>query len=493
NNPKFKTALDLLASFMSRHQNLAGRWNEFTGNPIAISLFESMGMKSGDLDEWGNNPKFKTALDLLASSETTIGHVPGSLTRREDFWMFTTWIGSQAQKVRLGLATGSIPDVVFEGRYSGRAIWRVESRGGGRPNLYFTVVEGFVAGCFSHDPRSIGALMDAFDGLAPSVEDILDPLPPPTGSPSPLDRGWYRNRAAATQPTFAFSLKQFSRDGAEVSLRFPGLDLSDADPVASLKAGELIGLMGDLPEAVIASDARTLGRWLGKVESRPWNDLLGVVDVFRQPVPMTLAIFGHDYSGRYKGLRMPTVLLGVQKSAADDGPAWVQQTLDYFNRQYKLGLITREVQEGGRSLYVVETALDNGYAKLAREERYAYTFLDEWCFLSTNLKALKQLVQRHDAPEAAEAEPVPWIHLWQSRSGEDYFSLDLMRGAKTMRNTFAVYAIMLGSEDPSRRDALVKQMENVQSWVDALSTFEFLQARVRKSEDLEIDLRFGPR
>ena len=115
------------------------------------------------------------------------------------------------------------------------------------------------------------------------------------------------------------------------------------------------------------------------------------------------ALLGGDYSGRLKGfvkkeqqwllrkgLKVPAVVVMVPVRDIDSVEPMVGWILDRLNQRYHLGLITHPLDVRGHQVYAIEATGDNQYAQFGRNERIAYTMVDNWLVLCSNAKSLQR-------------------------------------------------------------------------------------------------------
>ncbi|MBU0679361.1 MAG: hypothetical protein KJ626_14775 [Verrucomicrobia bacterium] len=472
-------------TFLSTHQDLAGRWDDFRANPLAQSLFHTLGVSSGEIDALSADPNFRETLRRLASDELVLGYVPEFGFSRDPAWIFVSWIGRQDVLLRWILGSGKISECELLGRKSGWNMWSVVSPGLSNAQFtQFAVGEGVLIGCISKDPRGIRFVLDAYDGRMPSVSGnpgFADQMVEWRHSENP-DKGWYR-REGESVPGLLYELKNVDSHGFEGSLVWDTALAGDNSVGATGRFPTLNRLFGDLPVALLMMNSEPLVEWLPRNTDSVWmhavRELLAA-DVHKTAVA---GLFTDDYSGRYMGIKLPGLVLAVQADGHDAARQTILGLLDVLNAKHQLGLIAREAVADNHVVYMIESTSQNLYSKLSYRERIACTYLDGWLLVSSNYDTLQKLLSRYAGKSSPDDRTPVWAVGVGDTNSAGYGWIDLMKGGKSIRLALSAYSFRLAlKESRGESEQRRERIGTAKAWIDALAPLKVCSLRLNTAE-----------
>ncbi len=465
------------ATFVTLHYNLAGRADVFLRNPLTRSLLLALGLEEDALAALVRDPESRRWLQRLLARDLIITYTPDLAWTGRPAWIFGGWVGGAGQRLRLTLPLAGDPALRAAGQHGGRTIYELKARDlqvSGR--IWFALAEGALIGCISSDPRDLAVILDMYDRRKPAeARRYLDELGKMTcGHPEALDKGWFRVGSGRDARVWAYSLSRLE-PLAMAGVCCVNLPLRGPDSAARPADDAALGrLLGNLPLALLelpAATAQDLLRHVPPAWAVPIMETLGNVGGDR----LFLAVLGDEYSGRFRGLKVPGLVAGVPGADELVSRQALAALLDKFNRQYRWGLIAQEEPAGERRLAVVESTSGTAYAQLGPRERLAYAFCPPWLLAGSNAETLAALLARHDRSEAqAEARAGPWRAALAAEPNAGFCWLDLDRGGKTLRLVLTAYAMKLLFEDPDRSQDLRGQLNEAKAWIDALAPLRTL-------------------
>lgn len=486
------------ATFVTRHRDLAARWESFSKNPLTRSLLASLGIEPSALKDLTEDPESRAWFEKLASRDVVLAFVPVLGDHGEPVWVLSSWVGGRSQRMRWSLSWRRVPGFTPQKRHRGRMYWRVDSPFL-RPGVTLTIAfeEGMLIGCMSRHADTMQDLLDTYDGILPSVAADKD-LPragswcSKGGAP---DCGWV-DVSGLVGPK-ASSPSVVSYEFSEVMPTcLVGRACGEApfevaaSPLEGLKTGGLDRLLGDLPIAVTVFRTSLL-RPFTEAKVRPlWLHLLGEHIYDQKADMMAGALLAGDYGGRFKGIKIPALVVAMPVSDADAALAWMAQALDRLNARYRWGLIPHEIPLPNGRVFAVDGTGEGAYAALALEEKAGYAVCGHWLLLASNAGCLTKLVERYDRDEAATgAGSARWNQGLNEVPAPCYGWIDLARGGKTLRLAVTTYSLKLLMEDPRGSQKSRQRLNEAKAWIDSFAPLETCRFWLR-SDGRMMDLNF---
>lgn len=487
--------------FLTEHRDLARRWEDFSGNPVTRSLLISLGLQSADLADLGRDPESRAWLDQLVPRQVVLGFVPRLGRRGEPAWVMASWLGGGSQRLRWKLSWQRGRDFVRCTSHHGRVFWKVRTASAD-PDMKLTValVEGLLLACLSRHEDAMNDVLDTCDGFFPSLADRGDfPGPATSGqSAAALDRGWVDARAwvrgSDSPAVYAYEFSELTASSLVGQVRGPALSVADTGSQAAAAETEgLEPLLGDLPLAAAVFDRASVIPLLASKSSPGW--VRAAADVIRgeEADSVVAVVLGGDYSGRFKGIKVPSLLVGLRVRDEARSLARMQQAMDRLNAKYRWGLIPREVPAGERTLRAVESTGDGTLASLPLAEKPAYAVFGDWMLFASNLESLQKLADRFAVPvEGAGIKP-RWLEGLESDPARGYVWVDLVRGGKTLKLAMVTYSLKLMVRNEQGTARARRRMDEAKTWIDSLAPMDTLTVRMPTAGDpLEWTFRLGP-
>ena len=288
-------------------------------------------------------------------------------------------------------------------------------------------------------------------------------------------------------------------DPEHITLYFNGhLPLPPAPPLgeaSGLKTvTELTGATSDLITLLPLSWAHSL---IGSESNLLWlNTLRPLFDTQDAPTNALafVALLDQQHNGRLrgpmgstlrafvKGVKTPTLLLGIQVGGGDAADTRVQHAIALLNSQYNLSLVLRPISmENGTVLTLIEESRKNFYGSFEPDECVAYTVLGDWLILSSNASVLKTLV-----PPAHQGNPA-WGSL--SRPGPSALGwINLESIAPTVKNAAGVMKLATLFSSSEQSVKIRDTLNQTGVWADVLRVLGQAKFTIN-ARDSEVEAR----
>jgi len=484
---------------VSMHENLAGRWHEVAEHPITLSL---VGVFGGDAEEWKelrDDPGFDYLLNLLGQRELAMAYIPYPGYQTEPMWVFTSWVGGKSHRLRWSLPFLDLPGLSYVGEIGGWPVWAYRWKNqGAEQQLTFALVEGMVVGCNSMHLAAIENIIASNNGEYPSIASRKDLENRNKGllESTRKDRFWYKepatrgNNAPIGPWLVEFDLVHPARINGSALMPAP-VELGDV--TAPLVVRDLVRLWKNYPIAACALSAEGVRELSISTNNVPMSLVL---DLLGNGGGQALAVgmFGGDISGRYKGIKVPTLMGAVQLPEETDITAFIHQSVDRWNAKYRWGLVAVAQGADSSTVYRIEGTTDSFYSGFAPQEQVALTQAGRWLMISSNLKGLETLLTKTRNGTGEFNAP------WADKMGEaatggaiGYFGMDLVRGAETFRLAISAYSLKLLFEDASGSKETRQMLNEAKAWLDVLSQMDQLHLYgTKEGPYVRIDFDSGP-
>lgn len=483
---------------VSMHDNLAGRWNEIAEHPITLSL---VGVFGGDAEEWKelrDDPGFQYLLNLLGRKELSVAYVPYPGYQAEPMFVFASWIGGKSHRLRWTLPFFDLPGLSYVGEIGGWPVWvyRWSDQGSVR-QISMALVEGMVIGCNSVNLAAIDNIIASYNGEYPSIASRkdLDHWNQSLLNSSRHDRFWYKEPTSRKNKELngpwlvEFDLANPARVKGSARMPAPDGFGEESEPFA---VQDLARLWQSHPIAACALSAEGIRESGFSTNRVPMSLALDLVNNGNGKA-LALGLFGGDFSGRYKGIKIPTLMAAVQLPEQTDTVAFIQQTVDRWNARYRWGLVAVAQGTGSSTVYRLEGTTDSVYSGFIPQEQVAMTQAGQWLVISSNLKGLEALVAHM---EQSGSDSVPWAEqIDQAVAGGamGYLGMDLARGAETFRLAISAYSLKLLFEDATGSTRTRQTLNEAKAWLDLLAQMDHLHVYgTKEGPYLTIDFDAGP-
>ena len=482
-------AIPANASYVSAHFNIASRWPSITENPVTRSLLLSLGLDDENILDAPGDPVVQRWLNMLATRETVFAFVPSLGPDNEPAWVFASWLGGRSQQMRWSLYwdDGESIDEVFS--RTGHHIWMIDPASTKSGNVVsFSLVEGMLVGSISRRAATTATVLECFDGVYPSVRQTRSERLMPVPTAEAPDRGWFGlGKGGGIMHAYraTFEIDALKGSGLSARIRLPWSLPASTDVVARASFEDLTPVLDGHPVAFVAGDAA-----IAKDVLRGYRSML-LFGALRNLVTdlgcgeVGLAVLSGDLSGRYKGIKLPTLLAALPTGGRTGATAVVQTRLDILNAQSRWGLIPQTVSMGDVPVYAIQSTADTPYARFPLEEQLGYTEQPNWLLLASNVEGLTNLLSSSATSTASWAEATRGdepIRAW----------IDLERGAKAIRVALTAYAVKLVAEQGEKSQPMRQRINEWKAWVDAMSPLGELRVVARNDGDeTEIRLEAG--
>ena len=488
------------AMFISEHRNFPERWDAFLKNPLTLSLLSSLGTKPEALNEMAADPQSRKWVKKLAARHLVLAYVPQFGDYDEPAWVFASWLGGGSQRMRWSLSWFKPKGFSKATLYQGRPVWVVQNNSL-RSDLTLSIsfVEGMLVGCLSRHASTIYNVLESFDGQMPSVAraSFFQYSTNLFSQAAASDRGWIHlgGSASAGQyypPLLTYELTELTPSGLSGRINST---LSDTIRGAMLQKEPdgLTKVLGSLPMAVLSADASVVAPWLERSGAPRWARMMSEFMRKQKVQNVSLALLGGDYSGRFKGVRVPALVAGFSVASRGEAYAWMQDSFDRLNAVYRWGLVPREVAVGDKLVYAMEATAVESQNEMTVHEKPAYAVCGNWLLLASDLNPLVKLVSRFDGPVAeAEAGNTLWGREFPEQPSALFGWFDLAGGQKTLRAALTTYSLKLSVEKPKNAHRIRHNIDEAKAWVDSLSPLKTARVWAWQDGDLvRVDVKIG--
>lgn len=482
---------------LSAHRALPERWEDLAANPLARSLFRSMDADPDEVAAITQDPMLAALLEQLAGKDVVLGYVPSLGPARTPAWVASSWIGGKSNHLRWLAPMLEVEGLERLPDQGGHPVWSVGEDafdGGLQPAV--SLLEGMLICCWSSDPGAMQDVLDCYDGRRPSAASAFgdDPRVAWLLQNEAPDRGWVLPTVVEQGTSGTGDLPVFFAFETLAERRIQGRLLREMDFLASsagtrepVAADDLARLLGDLPLAVASLRADLAELALAEWPS-VWSEAFTRAVAETDAPHVAAALLGGEFSGRVKGIRIPSLVLAIQTSDRDACMRAVNSALDRLNAEYRLGAILRGTGSG--DVFRIDVSREHPYGRLADGERAGIALTEDWLVLSSSSSALERLVQRYAAAGAA-ADKTSLSRVSPSDEGAAASAwIDLEKGGKTAKLALTAYSLKLIFSGSDQADETLASINEVKAWIDALSLLENGRM-VLHEEDGQAELEFN--
>lgn len=403
-------AIPAAATVVSVHRNLAEECEAVFDNPMLLRVIRAGGIDETSLAELSTNKVVRQWIARLSTDQAVLAYVPAMGAGQKPALVAASWIGNQSRLLRWQMAwiktRDLIPVYLDDGNLT---IWRSRTKfGKTHLRLSLALSEGLVLACISEDPLGVRTLLEAAEnypyrhtaasrGLPAQVRGLL------TGSPRHW--GWFEahHEPIAFQFEFQPEALQLEMRGTDaLSVACPLKDVAGTGP-----AMELIGRTSDFAALLPLEWISTF------IPAEPPFLLLRTLREMADPqgtpahALALVALLDQDHNGRIrgpinkhlraliKGVKAPTLLLGLQIQGKREAGNRINQALAKLNSQYGLELTATPFEpENGLGITSVHDNRKSFYHSFEPEERVAYVMRGDWLIIASNGSVLKKLLSQ---------------------------------------------------------------------------------------------------
>jgi hypothetical protein len=102
---------------------------------------------------------------------------------------------------------------------------------------------------------------------------------------------------------------------------------------------------------------------------------------------------GSVLRGFIKGVKTPTLLVGLQVGSRDAADTRIKEAITKLNSHYNLSLVLRQADsDGTEGLTLIEESRKNFYGSFEPDECIAYAMSGDWLILASNASVLKKFL-----------------------------------------------------------------------------------------------------
>ncbi len=463
-------------------------------NPLILSLFISAGVKPSAVQTWAENPEVRPWFNRLAGRDAVVAYLPPRVSHGDATWAVASWLGGGSQRLRWQLAWRRSEEFVACAPYHGHAYWRVVSDDMD-PNLVLTValVEGMLIGCLSDREEAMIELLDALDGLRPSMaarmkQAVFTPAHMPDGV---FDAIWIETedvvgrRRSPRYPVGA-EFREISRTALVCRAYF-----ADVFAPKSLDAGcldDMARVLGDAPVWAAGFPLSWVADDSASARSA-WQGTLRRLAQAQEAESVVVALLDRKYAGRIAGMRVPAVIAALPLKHPERAEEQIRAAMDEWNARSKWGLIPYPwAQVNGTSIVVIEGTGQNMYAFLDPEEKPAYAIIGSWLYAAVQAGGLKQVLEQ----EGEAGGDACWSRA-VARTAPFWLWGDFRLGNDVLRLALSAYAFRLVLEDAGGTQQKRQRLNEWKAWLDAFEPLEqcAIRAEPWNGNGLALDINMG--
>ncbi len=494
-------AIPVNATLVNVQQDLAGQWDTLTRNPVILNALRAGGVQDGDISALSTNKEIHKWAARLVSDQSILAYVPSIGEHHKPALVFASWIGNQSRLLRWQAAWIKSRDVEAISLDEGRTtVWRIRTNLE-KSDLRLSVAlsEGLILGCLSSDPIAVKSLLETAEGVPGRLSLAGTDKPAKTRSlltGAPALWGW--GDAFGNHVAYAMDLNH-----GPLSLTITGQhSLPLTKPLQESSglrtANNLTATTSDLATILPLSWVQSL---MPEESSSLWIQTLRQL-AGRSPSGADalafLALLDQDHNGRLrgplgsslgafiKGVKTPTLLVGLQLGNADEADSRIKTVLSELNSRYNLTLKTSPMQDAGDTgITLIEESRRNFYGSFEPGERVAYAMADDWLILASNATVLKKLLE--STPNLARPSGTRFT---TNPSVMAHANLDsLSQTVKTTAGVLKLAALFNTSQGVTQARDLLNRAG---TWADVLRAFGEANATMSTSGSVfRIDLQLG--
>lgn len=428
------SAIPLNAAVVNVHGNLAGEWDNIFGNPMILRAVQAAGVEQKDLDEVAADKVVREWVNRLVADRTVLAYVPSMGPQQKPALVCASWIGVQSRTLRWQLAWIKSRDLVPVKLHDGAlTVWLTRTKfGDTNLRLSLALTEGMVLACISEDPLGVRTLLEAAEtypgrltvAMAGKPDEALRLL-----GRTPRHWGW-------TENTSGMMAHELILEPERLTLLLNGqLALPAARSLPEAPGFKTVqDLAGTTSDTAAILPLAWMNPILPQDSSQLWLDTLRILcDTNGTPADALafVALLDQNHNGRLrgplgsalrgliKGVKTPTLLLGMQLGNRDVADSRMKAAISQLNSRYNTGLVLRPADaDRAPGVTLIEGTRKNFYGKFEPEERIAYVVSGDWLILASNAKVLQKVLATPPGgapvwgPVAAPApSALGWINL----------------------------------------------------------------------------------
>lgn len=460
-------ALPADAAWISVHRGLGDRLDELVENPAARGLIEALGADMEGLETLREDAATRALFGRLADRAVALAYLPALPGSGRPAWLATAWIGAQARPLRWRLAVGHVPGCKAMGSVRGHAIWHIES-GPDQPPVALTLSEGLLIACVGEDPSGLIVALSALDGLTPSAVEYPSLTSPFAQPNAPPDWGRIDLRAFVETPgawpaEWAFDLRALGPLHAAVRLR-SSTDCQDPSNRSTGGFDRAQAVLGGAPIFAMGLRDPPLDDWSNEEEAPEWLRRIARALDRHAPGALTLALLTDPYSGRFKGLKTPSIIAALTLEKPEGLRDTMHGLFDALNANYRWGLVPMPFNAGTASGESLEFTGDT-ILRDQPENQPAYLLDGKVLWIGLHRRALGLLFEQPADPQGTAIETPP-------DTAEGWARADLVRGSAVLRSFTALWSLKMMLEDPAGARRMREQTAEYQAWLNAFSAYE---------------------
>jgi hypothetical protein len=299
------------------------------------------------------------------------------------------------------------------------------------------------------------------------------------------DRGWVRFPTdGGWGPPIRYTIEFLNEGRLRGKVYVPGNPVGLRPSPAADSLDEFSHLLGDRPAAALVIDRALAHWWIARTFTNPvGREVAGLLRMDGRGAA-ALALIGGSYSGRFRAVRLPSVIAGFSADDPQKVISDISAAFDRLNAATEWGLIPHSVSIGTQRVYAIESTGRSIYAQADAQERLTYMPLDRSVVFASNLESLTKVVREAQGAAGPSGHRLEeGMRRMRDRHALAYLWINLEDGAKLLRLAITAWSLKLLVENPRDSLPVRQRLNEAKAWIDALAPQRLLQIWARPRQD----------
>ncbi|OVE76197.1 hypothetical protein BVX97_02060 [bacterium E08(2017)] len=373
-------------------------WQSDLTRNYVRDLSEAAGMDESLLEQFEDGSDIGMLLEAVARKNTVISFVPSLSPEIKPAVVISTWAGTKGQLIGWNIKRLLGSEVSHQGYDYNLDMWSIDLKKEPDSDRYlsFAFYEGVMAACLSHREFGIDYILERMvhgRTMAPALSKRLE-------GDEPGGDIWMLAQNAKLYGTQSLSVSADRAGAGPLNMR---LEWTDGNPfkMCSIVPGyeqycdEVSDLLGDAP-GVLAIAPYQFFEWQ-LVRNDRYSRLAEVRKLISEnavlDTPMFAAVCVGKYSGRMRGIRVPSLIIGMKLKEPGNFSVFMHRALDLLNTEHKLNVIAVGSEVSGRTIYSVDRVTGEFFKGMGANERPAFSLAGDWLIAASNTEVINRIYE----------------------------------------------------------------------------------------------------
>ncbi len=371
-------------------------WQQGT---IKDLLLESLGEVEGQdgLASVLNESRIDQILEVVASKNTLFARVPSLSSNVKPALVVATWAGRKGQLLKWTSGFTLKSKLNHKVIDYGIKVWSIDLDAKESDYRFFSFAfyEGVLVGSLSHKPFGVDYIVGRMTQTRPMAPVLSKHLE----RDQTVRGGWFISQSAKTfgSQVMSYSFKKEAAKSVSGMLTWetggPFVMTRDI-PGHAQHYGEAVEMLGKLPAAALFMSHQFFERQMISNDRKGKLTVLRklIRDNIKQDTPIFICLARPEYSGRLRGFRASSLLLGMKIKEEEKISELLATSLDTLNAAYKTNLIKTESMLNGHRVYNVSRVTGSFFDKMGQREKPTVTLIDDWLIIASNRDVVEALI-----------------------------------------------------------------------------------------------------